>query len=262
MSVSCYVKNIWFARYFWSHLAISDLRTKYRRSSLGIIWALLQPLAFTVLLAFVMGRVFNSPITDYAPFIFSGLILWEFITASAINGCAAFVNAGVYIKQFSHPLAIYALRNTLTCLINFSVAFVGLIIWVLIWKPSNFGWTWLSLEIAFPLLFLMAWFLAIITAFVGAKFHDFTQLMTIILQAIWYISPIFFLPKMFYAANISFLVDYNPIFHFLNLFRLPLLEGKFPTSEDYFYAVFTLMFLGVLASLLIWRQEKKIIFYL
>lgn len=262
MSAVFYVKNIWSARYFWSHLAIADLRAKYRRSYFGVIWALLQPLAFTVLLTFVMGRVFDFPLVEYAPFIFSGLILWEFITASAINGCAAFTNAGTYIKQFSHPLAIYALRSTLTCLINLSIAFIGLVVWVLIWKPSNFGWSWLSLEIAFPLLFLMAWFLSIITAFIGVRFRDFTQLITIVLQAIWYISPIFFLPKMFYSAKINFLVDYNPIFHFLNLFRIPLLEGKFPHAGDYWYAIFTVIILGVIAALLVRYQEKKIIFYL
>ena len=81
-----YINDLFDARYFWGHLALADLRSKYRRSHIGILWAMLQPLAFTLLLSFVMGRIFKTPVLDYIPYVFSGLIIWEFITASQ-NEC-------------------------------------------------------------------------------------------------------------------------------------------------------------------------------
>ncbi len=71
-----------------------------------------------------MSRAFHSPLKDYAPYIFSGLILWEFITTTAISGCSAFTNAEGYIRQFAHPLLIYSLRVTLLSLINLGFAFI------------------------------------------------------------------------------------------------------------------------------------------
>lgn len=257
-----YVKGIWSARYFWFHLALSDIRIKYRRSLLGLAWAVLQPLALTLLLAFVMGSFFNAPINNYAPFIFSGLICWEFIVSSSVNGCASFIGAEGYVKQFSHPLIIYTLRSVIPTFINLLCAFSGLLVWVLLWKPSNVGFSWLALLLAFPLLFLFVWPLATITAFIGTRFRDFSQLIVIGLQGIYYISPVFFLPKMFVAANIGFLIEYNPIYHLLNLFRKPLLEGVLPSANDYLYVIGTSIALWLFAWFLIRRDEKKIIFYL
>jgi lipopolysaccharide transport system permease protein len=257
-----YLKNIWSSRYFWLHLAFADIRTKYRRSILGLAWALIQPLALTLLLAFVMGHFFHAPMNDYAPFIFSGLIFWEFITSSAVHGCSSFINAEGYIKQFNHPLLIYTLRNVIPCMINLACAFGGLVIWVLLWKPTNLNFSWLSLMISFPLIFLFAWPICTITAFIGVRFRDFAQLILIILQAVYYVSPIFFMPKLFVAAHLDFLIEYNPIYHLLNLFRMPLLEGIPPALNDYTYVLLTNFVLWLIAWFLVRRSENKVIFYL
>ncbi len=263
MSVNTiYLKNIWNSRYFWTHLALADIRTKYRRSMLGLAWALIQPLTLTLLLAFIMGNFFHAPINDYAPFIFSGLIIWEFITSSAVTGCMSFINAEGYIKQFTHPLMIYTLRNVIPSMINLLCAFVGLVMWVLIWNPGNFGLSWLSLATAFPLLFFFAWPICTITAFVGVRFRDLSQLILIFLQIVYYVSPIFFMPKLFINAHLGFLIEFNPIYHLLNLFRKPLLEGNVPAAADYFYVFLAIGLLWLIVWLLVRRHENKVIFYL
>ncbi len=261
-STGTYVRNIWESRHFWTHLAFSDIRTKYRRSLLGLAWALIQPLSLTLLLAFIMGNFFHSPINDYAPFIFSGLIFWEFITASAVHGCMSFINAEGYIKQFRHPLIIYTLRNVIPNMINLLCAFAGLVVWVLCWKPSHFGVSWLSFALSFPLVFFFAWPICSITAFIGVRFRDFAQLILIGLQIVYYVSPIFFMPKLFIEAHLGFLVEYNPIYHLLNLFRLPLLEGTWPAFSDYTYVVLTSLLLWLIAWSMVRRHENKVIFYL
>ena len=96
-----YFQKIYQSRFFWAHLTLADLRAKYRRSALGMLWAILQPLALALLLSFVMGNIFKISIKEYLPFIFSGLIVWEFISSVTISGCNAFVNAEIYIKQFT-----------------------------------------------------------------------------------------------------------------------------------------------------------------
>lgn len=257
-----YIKGIWFSRYFWLHLAFSDIRFRYRRSLLGLAWALIQPLTLTLLLAFVMSHFFQGDMRDYAPFIFSGIIFWDFISSSAVNGCSGFIIAEGYIKQFTHPLLIYPLRVVISSSVNLACAFIGLIGWILLWKPSNLGVSWLSFFISFPLVFMMVWPLCSITAFIGTRFRDFAQLIVILLQAIFYVSPIFFLPKIFYAVNIGFLLEFNPIYHLLNLFRQPLLAGVFPSFYDFAFVIMTAIFLWLWVWVLVRRNENKIIFYL
>ncbi|CAN5240029.1 ABC transporter permease [soil metagenome] len=262
ISLLQYLKQIWNARYFWMHLAFSDLRAKFRRSTLGLAWSVLNPLLMTLLLTFILGKVFNTPISDYAPYIFSGLITWEFITSSIIMGCTSFINAEGYIRQFRHPLVIYPLRHVLVALINFSLGFIGFMLWVAIWKPNNYGLATLSLFLTFPLLIIIAWPLAIITAFINTKFRDFAQLIIIVLQAIWYASPIFFEPQLFKNAGIGFLVEYNPIFHILNLIRAPMLYGQFPSLANVNFTLATAAVLWILAFAIIYHKERKLIFYL
>lgn len=257
-----YFQKIWQARYFWLHLTASEVRAKFRRSTLGTAWSILQPLMMTLLLSFVMGSFFHMPMTEYAPYVFSGLIIWEFIVGSTVAGSNSFINAEGYIKQFNHPLAIYPLRNVLAALINFLFAFVGLLIWVAFWKPSNFGWPLFTLLFSFPLFIFTAWPLALIAAFITTKFRDFSQLIIIILQAIWYTSPVFFEPKLFKAAGIGFLVDYNPIYHFLNLIRAPVLYAQCPIINDFAYTLGFAAILWLCALYKISREERKLIFYL
>jgi len=257
-----YLKRIWKTRYFWLHLALADLRAKYRRSMLGLGWSILQPLALTLLLSFVMGNFFHIDIRDYAPYIFSGLIIWEFIVSTAVSGCMAFINSGSYIKQFSHPLVIYSLRGVLASLVNLALAFVGLVLWVLFTKPENFGFSWLSLILAFPLLLMVSWPLSTVCAFIGTQFRDFSQLVTIILQAVWYASPVFFEASMFRSTHIGFLVDYNPVYHILNLFRAPMLHGQFPDINNYLFTIAFSAILMLLSLYLIQRNEQTVIFYI
>lgn len=257
-----YLQNVWAARYFWVHLSLADIRTKYRRSSLGIAWAVIQPFMMTLLLTFVMGNFFHTDMTEYAPFIFSGIITWEFVVNSSIIGCSSFINAEGYIKQFKHPLIIYTIRSVIPCIINFFYALIGLIIWVLLWKPANAGLSWLSLPFTFVLLFLFALPLSTINAFIGTKFRDFSQLLVIMLQIVYYISPIFFLPKLFVSAHLDFLIRYNPVAHLLNLVRNPLLHGTFPSFDDYFYTIVASLILWLWSWVMIKNNEENIIFYI
>ena len=81
-----YLHRIYLARYFWWHLAMSDIRAKWRRSVFGVFWTMIQPLGMTALLAFVLSRLFNNDIMHYAPYILSGVIVWEFVTTSLVVG--------------------------------------------------------------------------------------------------------------------------------------------------------------------------------
>ena len=257
-----YLNNIYKSRHFWVHLSFADLRAKYRRSILGAFWSILQPLGLTLLLSYVMGKLFNSPIADYAPFVFSGIIFWEFVVISAVTGASAFMNSEGYIKQISYPLVIYTIRSTLSAFINLGLAFLGFVLWVLLWKPENLGWAWLHLIPAFIILFGIGFFLGTITSFINTKFRDFQQMLGLILQAIWYISPIFFEPKLFHSVKAAYLIEWNPIYHLLNLYRAPILEGAAPVVDNYLFAIGLCAILFVIASLYIFRDEKKIIFYL
>ncbi len=257
-----YIQGIWNTRYFWIHLSLSDLRSRWRRSFFGVFWSMLQPLGITLLISFVFSRFFATDITKYAPYILSGILIWDFLIANVTGGALSFVQADAYIKQCQHPLAIYTLRTVLTALIVLMMASVPLIGWVLVVMPENFGICWLSVLCVFPLLVLIAWPLATFMAYVGVRFRDLPPTLALAMQALWFVSPVYFEVKLFREGGLDKLVDYNPIYHLLQVIRAPLLQGEWPTIENYLFCFSTSILFFMLAIWLGSTAERKVIFYL
>lgn len=216
----------------------------------------------TALLSVVFSKMFNTEITQLAPYILSGMIIWEFVIASAVGGSLAFIQADAYIKQCTHPLAIYTLRTVFTNIMVLSMASLSLVAWVLIVMPQNFGWSWLAALAIFPVLFFIAWPMATILAYIATRFRDLPHALTLILQAMWFVSPIYFEAKLFRDGGIAWLIEYNPIYHMLEIVRAPLLHGLWPTFENFAFSFVTIIILTALAILVGRNAEKKIIFYL
>lgn len=257
-----YCQCIWKARYFWTHLALSDLRSRWRRSFFGILWTVIQPLGMTLLISLVFSKMFKSDIYAYAPYILSGIIVWECIAACVTGGALSFVQADAYIKQFKHPLAIYTLRTVLTSLVVLTLASLALFGWSAIVLPQNIGWHWLATLTIFPILGFVLWPLATLLAYIGVRFRDLPHATGLIMQALWFISPVYFEVKIFRQGGLDFLVDYNPIYHLLQIFRAPLLDGQWPTLENYGFTMFGGAVLFLIAWLVGRRAERKVIFYL
>jgi lipopolysaccharide transport system permease protein len=172
------------------------------------------------------------------------------------------VQADAYIKQCRHPLAIYTLRTTLTNLMVLMMASLALIGWVLVAMPQNFGWCWLAALAIYPLVLLIAWPLATCLAYAGARFRDLPHALGLILQAMWFVSPIYFQATMFRDGGLQVLVDYNPIYHLLELARAPLLQGECPVAADFAACGATIFVFSVLAVLIGRSAERRVIFYL
>lgn len=257
-----YLKNMWELRYFSLYLALSDLKSRWRRSFFGILWCMIQPLGMTLLLSFVLSRLFNIHIKNYAPYILSGMIVWEFIMSCVNLGALSFLTSANYIKQCKHPLAIYTLRTIINAIIILILASIPLFCWVLVVMPENFNISWISLLVFYPLLILMFWPAASYLAYVATRFRDLVQALTLIMQALWFISPIYLEEKMFRSGNLNWLVDYNPLYHLLELIRAPLLKGQFPSLENYYICVLTILILTIIAIVTGVKSENKVIHYL
>lgn len=216
----------------------------------------------TLLLAVVLSKMLKADIYTYAPYILSGIVVWECVTACVTGGSLSFVQADAYIKQCKHPLAIYTLRTVLSSLVVLGLASIALYGWSAIVLPQNIGWQWLATLAIFPIIGAILWPLATLLAYIGVRFRDVPHVTGLVMQALWFVSPVYFEEKMFRQGGLDFLVDFNPIYHLLQLVRAPLLEGRWPAAENYAYALVCAVMLTLLAWLVGRRAERKVIFYL
>jgi lipopolysaccharide transport system permease protein len=257
-----YLQKIWAARYFWLHLANAELKYKFRRSKLGLLWAMVNPLMLSLIMGFIFSNLLKVSIADFIPYVFSGLLVWDFLLSSVVGGCTSLIVSEAYIKQFKQPLAIYPLKTTLVNISSFLIAFIVLILWTLVLQPQNLLIAIVAIPLAAISFIILGWPIAILTSFTNLKYRDFAQVSTLVMQAIWYLSPIVFKPQMFTSQNLTALLEFNPVTHIINLVRAPMLYGHFPTLTDFAFVYGLAILLYLAAYLRIRSAEKTLVFYL
>lgn len=257
------LNKIYSSRYFWFHLAKSDIRSRYRRSKLGLLWMFVQPLLFSAILAFVFGTIFNQPMGEYSLYVVSGIVVWNLANASVINGGFCLSQAEQYIRQFNHPKIIYSLRASLVSIYTFLIEFIALIIWMVIKKPENLLLGMISLPLTTVLYFFLSWSLTTIAGYLNVKYRDYPQVMGLLMQALYFVSPVFIKQDLFMSSEkLRLYTQINPVTHILNLVREPFLYGRFAETISYFYVLGLIMFFFIIATIIEAKNEKKVIFYL
>jgi lipopolysaccharide transport system permease protein len=293
-----YMQSIWRCRYFWLSLVKMDLRTRYRRSVLGMGWSLLHPIAMTFILCMVFQRLMKpaNGVAEYAPFLLCGLATWNYIVSSTQQGCHSFFMGEPYIRQYPAPLAIYPLRTALGALIHYLIALsvVVVLVWGVRWLRPNSGApprpaasasaarpaasaesgeaappTWpqrlLALGWLIPgvlLLFLFAWAAAVLSGCANVYFQDTQHLCEVGFQILFYVTPILYPRKILEAGGMAWLADYNPLSALLDLIRTPVLYGTPPALFTAGVASLTLVVIVGGAILTLARCQRRLIFQL
>lgn len=258
-----YILKVYKTRYFWWHLSKSDLKSRFRRSKLGLLWQVMQPLCLTIILSFVFSTVFHQPLGNYAIYVLSGIVVWNLLQACIIGGGNCYIYSEQYIRQYNHPVTIYSLRYAVLNIITFLMELIALVIWVLFVSPENIILGIMTLPLTLLIYFPMVWGLVTISGYMSVKYRDYPQIMILVMQMIYYISPVFFKQEMFTSSEaLTNLLQYNPVTHILNLIRCPFVYMEMPSLLDYVFVILTDVIIVFWAIITNKNNRTKVIFYL
>ena len=258
-----YIQKLYDARFFWMHLARIELKNKFRRSKLGILWTFISPLCLTAIMSVVFATAFHVELKEYAPYILSGILCWDVFSGAFISGSYAIVSNDAYIRQFNHPVTIYTLKTAIVITISFMIALLAITIWMLVLEPVNILIALFTLPMTLLIFFIFAWSGVTIAAFTCTKYRDYPQMAPLVLQTLWYISPVFFQESMFKAVPILHAwFNLNPITHMLMLIRQPFLYGQLPTLTNYVFSIAFTVLIALCAIRIAKKNSKDIIFYI
>jgi ABC-2 type transport system permease protein len=211
-------------------LALKDLRVRYKRSALGFLWALLNPLMTMIILTVVFSTVMRIPIDHYAIFLLSVLLPWTFFSQALAYSAEAIVSNGELLKKVYIGKSVFLLAAVIANLINFALSLVPLVLLLLVLR-FPFHWTWVYLPV--PMLSLIAFTLGcgFFVAAANVFFRDVAHIIQVVLSAWFYASPIIysldFLPRKYYLF-----FRFNPMVYILNGFRLAIFYGQLPTPQS------------------------------
>lgn len=259
-----YIVDLFTYRHLCWNLVASDLRARFRRSRIGILWAIIQPLAFSLMIAAVWGGLFNT--TDYwgfAIYVFSGTILWEYFSNVVIASQDALNRAEGYLKQTRVPFFIFQLRIPFTSLVILLFAIAGLFILQAATQRLPQLGEHLLLVPAFLGVFLLFGIpLATLMSIIGTQFRDVKHISAIAVQALFFISPVMLHRDVLEKPELAFLNYMNPMVPLLDMFRAPVLYNQLWDRTDVIIVSIWIVALWAAALLLSAKVGRKLVFAL
>jgi lipopolysaccharide transport system permease protein len=254
-----HVKAIWDYRHFWLALVRSDLRTRYRRSVLGLGWSVLHPILMSavIVMGFTKALKQDDP-WAFACFILTGMCAWDFMRNSMSSGCLALIHNESYIRQCPLPYSIYAIRTVAGTGIHFLITTTVTIgICAILqesWEPVLLSWQLI------PVIMMMgvfSWSLAAIFSFVTAYFHDTHHLVDVGMSLLFFLTPIMIKSDFTQEFN-----QYNPFAVFISLVRAPLLDHELASTLLWTQGLGITAVTFAIACIVIGALQKKVIFQL
>lgn len=234
-------------------LVSRDIKLKYRRSFLGYIWSILNPLLIMIVMTVVFSAMFKRNIENYPVYLLCGRMLYEFMTTSTNGAMRSVTGNASLLKKTYIPKYIFTLAKVTTCLIDFIFS-LGAMLIVMIATGAKFHVTILLI----PLVILQLYVFCIGLGFLLAQLHVFFRDIQYIYKAIttaWmYLTPIFY-PLEQLPEIVQLLIKaVNPMYYYVAQFRDLVLYGQFPGPRIFWGGwlfAFVMLFVGI------WTFQKS-----
>jgi len=248
------LRYAWSTRRAWWFTATSRTRDRFARTTLGSFWLGISNLLSVAVLAVVYGTVFKvEDFRSYVVYLGIGLVVWNSIAGAVQSAPSLFrVNAGSLKNTNIHP--IFYSREEWSFQIQSFFQSCGLVLLVLtIFQPSIPA-NLLSTGII-PLInvLLFIYWVPLLLCLLGAHFEDLFQLIPIVLQLMFLLSPILYEKKA--LGELSWTADLNPLYLVMNSFRHALIHGNFEVSLSIRLLIVNI--LGIFASIKILEKQRK-----
>lgn len=220
-----------------------DIRTRYKRSVLGIAWTMLNPLLMMLVLTLVFSNLFRFDVPYYPVYLLSAMVLWTFVSQTTTAAMNHLLWAGPLLSKIYVPKTVFALAAVGEGLVNLALSLVPLALIMLI-VGIPFQWTIVVLPIPIIFAALFALGLGLLLSTLAVYFRDVVEMYQVLLSAWYFLTPIIY-PRSIVPESYRWLFSLNPAYHLVEAFRLPIYLGAVGGWRTYVGAgvAGTLMFL-------------------
>lgn len=258
-------KRYWFLT---TQLISRDFKVKYKRSVLGILWSLLNPILMMSVMAIVFSQMFRFKVEgiNYLVYLMTGLIMFNYFSAASNAAMTSVVENFTLINKVYIPKYIFPIAKCLFVGIDFLLT---LIPWLAIISLSyvglgeytcHFNIYFLILPYIFFCMFLFTCGMGLLLSCASVFLRDVFHIYGIALTLWNYLTPVFYSIEIL-PVKLQMLMKFNPLFQFLNAARSIVLYGQRPSFTT--LGILTLIGVGTLAigSFVFRKKQDKFIYY-
>lgn len=253
------ITNFYKYKSLLSELVQRDIKIKYRRSVLGILWSFLDPLLSMIVLTIIFSTLFSKTIPNYPVYYLSGMLTYALFRGGSTAAMRSLVSSSGIWKTIYVPKYLYVLSAVLSNFVTYVLSLVILFAIMLIMKvPFTIYIIFASLPILAVLMFTTG--VGLVMGTLNVFFRDMQHLYSVLTLVLMYALPIFY-PASIVPVQFRFIQDFNPLHHMLVCIRSCFLYGTlYPISSLIISLVSGLVFL-VLGLFLLYKFQDKFVLY-
>lgn len=258
------MKQAWqhFVQYrpLLKELVRRDLKVKYRRSFLGYVWSLLNPLLMMCVMSYVFSEIFKSSIPNFPLYLISGQTLWNFFNESTNTSMYSVIQNGSLIKKVYIPKFIFPISRVLSSFVTMSFSLIAIVI-VIIFTKATVYWTILLFWIPLAFLFVFCCGIGLVLAALSVYFRDITHLYSVLTLAWMYATPVFYDVSIL-PENVRETIGINPMYYFITFFRSLVLYGQIPAWDVWVFCFFSSLIVLAIGLLTFKKLQRNFILYI
>lgn len=255
-----YVKNFVRYKYLLLELVKKSIKLKYRRSYLGILWTLVEPLLTMMVLTLVFGTFFGNNDEQYPVYILSGRLLYTFFSSATKAGLKSVSGNAGMIKKVYVPKYIYVISSVVS---NFVTFMISMIVLVGVGAVLHVEFTVYTLQAVIPLiiLFIMTLGISMILSTLNVFFRDIEYIWSVFTMLIMYASAIFYQPDRIINTGNGWIFNVNPVYMCISNFRDAVLNETLINVQYCVISGVISIVLLIIGAILFYKKQDKFILY-
>jgi len=236
----------------------NEIKARYKNAFFGFLWSFLNPLIQMLVIGFIFQYFIRAPIHNYFPFLFIGLLVWNFFSYSLNKVTPSIVYARDLIHKSSFPRESIPLSIIFSNFFNFLIAFFLFLTFLLIFKQPFVFYQFSSLILIIAALLWIIFLtsgLCLLCSTLNVKYRDINFIIQALTVFWFYATPIIYsldiLPKGYLG-----IFALNPIVYPLEILRSIILGVNLPPVWI-FYGNFIITLILIISGILIFKKESK-----
>lgn len=248
-------------RYLIKQLVTKDIKLKYRRSFLGYVWSVLNPLMVMVVMYLVFAHMFRFDVENYPAYLIIGQTLYTFMTEATNQAIFSITGNGSLLKKVYVPKYVFTLSKVTSSLVNLLFSLGALLI-VFIITRVQFSWTMLFFPVILIQLYIFSLGLGLFLAEAAVFFRDIQYIYSVITTAWMYLTPIFYPIEQLPEAMQTAIKTFNPMYQYITQFRTIVLQQTLPEVTDVAYGFCIAFIFLIFGSWAFIRKQDDFILYI
>lgn len=243
-----------------NELVNRDIKKKYRRSILGILWSMLNPLLMMLITAMVFSNLFRFEIKNFALYLLTGQIIFSFYAEATNFAMGSILENGHLIKKVYVPKYLFPLSRVTSSAVNLLFTLPAMLAIILV-TGQTISFKILFCIIPLVLLFIFCLGMGLFLSALAVYFRDMFHLYGVALTALNYATPIFY-PENIIPVQFQWIVHCNPIYYYLKIFREVVYSNQIPDINLIIICFFISIIALIIGAYFFNKKQNNFILYI